>query len=120
MFPPSSVSSPAPPSAAAPAETSSLCDRVNVAMSSSKIGRRKKSTESEIQRFALSRDPKNFDPFSAFLQDNWNVRFWHKADISITVANVCFWGKSEHLTSIGHQSAASSLFSIWVRTPYKA
>ena len=70
MFPPSSVSSPAPPSAAAPAETSSLCDRVNVAMSSSKIGRRKKSAESEIQRVALSRDPKNFDPFSAFLQDN--------------------------------------------------
>jgi hypothetical protein len=58
MFPASSVTSAAPPSAAAPVETSSFCDRVNVAMSYSKIGRRKKSAESEIQRVALSRDPK--------------------------------------------------------------
>src|SRR5437879_1190634 len=58
MFPASSVTSAAPPSAAAPAETSSFCDRANVAMSYSKIGRRKKSAESGIQRVALSRDPK--------------------------------------------------------------
>src|SRR6266404_1843241 len=58
MFPASSVTSAAPPSAAAPAETSSFCDRVNVAMSYSKIGRRKKSAEFGIQRVALSRDPK--------------------------------------------------------------
>ena len=22
-----------------------------------------------------------------------NVRFWHKADLPMTLANVCFWGK---------------------------
>jgi hypothetical protein len=38
MFPASSIASAVPPSAAAPTETSSLCDRVNVAMSYSKIG----------------------------------------------------------------------------------
>jgi hypothetical protein len=40
-FPASTVSSAAPPSPAPAAETSSLCDRVNVAISSSKIERRK-------------------------------------------------------------------------------
>src|SRR4029079_17122508 len=73
MLPTSSVVSVAPPSTAAPAETNSLCDRVNVAMSSSKIERRK-SAESEIQPVALSRikrDPlnANFLTFPAFLQD---------------------------------------------------
>ena len=91
MFPPSSVSSAAPPSAAAPTETSSLCDRVNVVMSSSKVGRRKISAESEIQRVALSRDPKNFELFSALLQDNWNVRSWHKVDIPCCAAHVRYW-----------------------------
>jgi hypothetical protein len=38
MFPTSKVASAVPPSAAAPAETNSLCDLVNVAMSYSKIG----------------------------------------------------------------------------------
>ena len=38
MFPASSIASAAPPSAAAPAETNNLCDRVNVAMSYSKSG----------------------------------------------------------------------------------
>jgi hypothetical protein len=57
MFPASGVTSAAPPSTAAPAETNSLCDRVKVAMSYSKIGRRKKSAESEIQPVVLSRDP---------------------------------------------------------------
>jgi hypothetical protein len=41
MFPTSKVASAVPPSAAAPAETNSLCDLVNVAMPYSKIGRRK-------------------------------------------------------------------------------
>jgi hypothetical protein len=58
MLPASSVASAAPPSAAVAAETKRLCDRVNVAMSSSKIGPRKKSAESGIQRVAMSRDPK--------------------------------------------------------------
>jgi hypothetical protein len=40
-FPASRIISAAPPSAAAAAETNSLCDLVNVAMSYSKIGRRK-------------------------------------------------------------------------------
>src|SRR5215467_1232878 len=53
-FPASSVSSPAQPSAVAPAETNSLWDSANVVMSSSKIGRRK-SAESQIQRLASSR-----------------------------------------------------------------
>jgi hypothetical protein len=73
MFPAVSVSSAAPHSAATPAEISSLCDRVNVAMSSSKIGRRKKSAKSEIQWVALSRDAKNpnavhFDAFRVFFK----------------------------------------------------
>jgi hypothetical protein len=38
-FPPGIVSNAVPPSAAAPTEASSLCDRVNVAMSPSKIAR---------------------------------------------------------------------------------
>jgi hypothetical protein len=84
MFPPSSVSRPALPSAAAPAETSSFCDRVNGFMSSSKIGRRKKSAESEIQRATPSRDPKNFEPISALLQD-----------IHLCDAHVCFWPKAD-------------------------
>jgi hypothetical protein len=75
-LPVSSVSSAAPPpSAAAPAETSSLCDRVNVAMSSSKIGQRKKS-ESEIQRVALGRDQKKNRELPSILTlsgDNCNV-----------------------------------------------
>jgi hypothetical protein len=25
-----------------------------------------------------------------------NVRYWHKADITLTVRNVRFWGKSGH------------------------
>src|SRR5258708_28540749 len=57
MLPASSVASAAPPSAAVAAETSRLCDRVNVAMSSSKIGPGK-SAESRIQRVALTREPK--------------------------------------------------------------
>jgi hypothetical protein len=73
MFPAVSVSSAAPHSAATPAEISSLCDRVNVAMSSSKIGRRKKSAKSEIQWVALSRDAKtrtavHFDAFRVFFK----------------------------------------------------
>jgi hypothetical protein len=74
MFPAGWTISAAPPSAAAPAETNSLCDLVNVAMSYSKIGRRKKSAESEIQPVVLSgirRRPliTNFATFSALLQD---------------------------------------------------
>jgi hypothetical protein len=42
MFPASSIASAVPPSAAAPTETSSPCDRMNVAMSCSKIGWTKK------------------------------------------------------------------------------
>jgi len=61
-------------------------------MSSSKIGRRKKLPNLKIQRSALSRDPKNFDAFSAFLQDNWNVRYWHLADIPTDPLNVRFRG----------------------------
>src|SRR5258705_2699523 len=57
MFPASSVARAAPPRAAVAAETSRLCDRVNVAMASSKIGPGKPA-ESQIQRVALSRDPK--------------------------------------------------------------
>src|ERR1700730_3728500 len=78
MFPASSVTRAAPPTAAAPAETSSRCDCVNLAMSYSKIGQRKKSAESEIQRVAPSRDPKetperDFETFPAGLQENCNV-----------------------------------------------
>jgi hypothetical protein len=49
-FPVSSVRSAVPPNATAPTETSSRCDRVNVAISPSKISRRKKSVE---VRFAV-------------------------------------------------------------------
>jgi len=78
MFPASSVASAAPPSAAAPAETSRLCDRVNVAMSSSKIGPRKNlpnlrsngSHRAGIQRRLLNA---NFGTFPAFLQVNCNA-----------------------------------------------
>jgi hypothetical protein len=42
------ASSVAPPSAAAAAEISSLCDRVNVTILFSKIGWRKNSTPTEI------------------------------------------------------------------------
>jgi hypothetical protein len=54
--------------------------------------REEKSAESEIQRVALSRDPKTFDAFLAFLQDNWNVRYWPKADIPTGSTDVRFWG----------------------------
>src|SRR5216683_7935052 len=54
MFPASSIVSAAPPSAAAPAETNSLCDLVNVAMSYSKIGRRKNLPNLRFQPVALS------------------------------------------------------------------
>src|SRR5215470_3933073 len=53
-FPVSITSSVTPPRAATAVETSSPCDRVSVAMLSSKIGRTKNSdqSESEIQRVA--------------------------------------------------------------------
>src|SRR5258706_7139718 len=58
MFPACSVASAAPPSAAAPAERSSRCDRVNVAMLYSKIGRKNKSAESEISTGRTEPGPK--------------------------------------------------------------
>jgi hypothetical protein len=70
-------------------------------MSSSKIARRKKSAESEIQRVALSRDPNNFDAFLAFLQDNWNVRSWPVTTDTALEINVGFWGTADIARS-GH------------------
>jgi hypothetical protein len=76
-FPASSVTSAAPPSAAAPVETSNLCDRVNVAMSYSKSGggnlpnlRSNPVALAGIQRRPLNA---NFQTFPAFLQENCNV-----------------------------------------------
>jgi hypothetical protein len=79
MFPTSKVANAVLPSAAAPAETNSLCDLVKVAMSYSKIGRRKKSAESEIQPVTLSgirRKPliTNFETFPALSARHCNAR----------------------------------------------
>jgi hypothetical protein len=53
-FPASTVSSVAPPSAAAAAETSSLCDRVNVVISASKTAKRPGSKCSHRRNFLRS------------------------------------------------------------------
>src|SRR6266403_1086382 len=77
MFPACSVASAAPPSAAAPAETSSRWDRVIAAMLYSKIGK-KKSAESEISTGRTEPGPKktpdaNIATFPSFLQDDFNI-----------------------------------------------
>src|SRR5438046_4868020 len=74
-LPASSAASAVPPRAAALTETSSLCDRVNVAMLPSKIGQRKESAESEIstRRTELVRQgplDANFETFPSFPQDD--------------------------------------------------
>src|SRR4029077_2090371 len=71
MFPASGITSAAPPSAAAPTETSSLCDRVNVAIAVLQNRAEEKSAEIEIERVALSRNQRrllktNFERFPAF------------------------------------------------------
>ena len=87
------------PGASAAAEARIPCDRVNVVMLYSKVGRSKKSAEPEIQRVALSRDPKEtterqFETFPAFLQDNCNVRTLRHLSVGERVLRAT-WGHEQ-------------------------
>jgi hypothetical protein len=44
-----------------------------------------------------------------------NVRYWHKADITLTVRNVRFWGESRHHQSAGKRPPKPAASTIGMR-----